>query len=312
MRPVRVGIASCVLSFVAVAAPAQDVIVDCTIDDLPIWDEARAMLQRVRDDPFAEVLEVYQRDLEQLLEREDGMKRRAREWYENECLPAKRAGDAQRSQCSGELSESQEARCASLLATATNLKTQAMASAEVSNQETRDVEARLRSAIDRATDVLAKEAVERMFARLAQRVHDSGVTDCEALARLLGALGKKVDGDIGLLRHVAGAVLANGVEDEVPRPQQGYVRFHQSGFRAQYLDPDANSDNQVRHFVGYFVLGAGGRSSRVLELVASQRDKGQLADYTLGLVAGNMGAKIAAQPSFLSTLEGSVRGAACE
>lgn len=314
---------ACLLVVVIIAplrAEARDITISCDIIVRPIWDGVPTLQKRLADDPFRDVLEVYRRDLDQLSGAHEKWFTGAHDWLNNNCLPSLAAARAYQSHCSGTLTPSETSACQVELANAWRMNEAVTAEAVRRNDELDDLERRLQSAIGRANDILKPDATEQMFRRLVGRVQGT-MSDCQALARLMGALALRDNSDTQQLAKVAGRVLSKGVSGGhltlVAAPEAGvYVAFHQSGFRAPYLDMDKNSDNQVRHFVGYFIMGMigaeHGLTSRLLtEIIATHRDHNQPADYKLGLVAANLGAAVAANPAFLQDLERRVRDAAC-
>lgn len=268
----------------ALSLQTQEVKYDCTVEVRPVWNEARSLITRLSDDAFVSVLDIYIKDLQSLVEKHESWISRA---------------NSLAAQCEG---SSIPARIAAL------------------NGELDPMERLLASAMERGQSMFKPETVEPLFRRFAQ--HTRGSSDCGSLALLLGALGRHVDGNVPSLIDAAGKVLSDGVSlrvlgvglPVVSKSHLDYIRFGQTGFKQPYIDLDPSSANQVRHFIGYFVAGASSRltSSRLLEALADYRDHNQLADYSLGLVAGNLGFQVAADPSRLRSLEGIVRGAACK
>lgn len=87
-------------------------------------------------------------------------------------------------------------------------------------------------------------------------------SECRAMAQILNEFSRAVGFNSEQLASYAGKVLSNGVVLQeygishtlVPPASANYaVSFFDTGFRPQYKQPE---NNQVRHFVAYFVVGA--------------------------------------------------------
>lgn len=129
------------------------------------------------------------------------------------------------------------------------------------------------------------------------------------MAQLLGALGRRVDGDVRQMRTVAGRSFANAAPE-------GAAEFHQSGFRAPFVDPNPASNNQVRHFVAYFVVGMVAANTvagdiGVMTQLAALEEQNQLQDYALGVVAAELGIDVGRSPALLKELESRVLASTC-
>jgi hypothetical protein len=271
------------IAVLAAFLQSQEVKFECRVDVGPIWSDAQSLAGRLNDDVFVDVLDFYVKELETLIGEHDRWMSRAA---------------AAKASCT-------EQTVASI------------------NAELAEIERRLVPVMERARSVLSQHSTEALFRKFAGQTR--GATDCETMAMLLGALGRRVDGDVAVLADAAGKVLSDGVSlrvrgfgqlDLVTKSPNGYLRFNQSGFKQPYIDPDPNSANQVRHFVGYFVAGLigarrGVTSTQLVAHLADFRDANQPADYSLGLVAGSLGFRVADTPSLTRSLEGAVRGAAC-
>lgn len=317
---------SAVMSLAPSRASAEDVTIRCDVMVRPIWSDLPKVMQRLEDDPFKVILEIYRSDLDQLAKGHEEWMARAHEWLNNTCLPSLAAANAHRSSCGGAHPTSTTASCQRLLSNAARMDAVVQAESVQINRDLDILERKLRSAMDRANDVLKPDVTEQLFRRLVGRfqkaVAQKTMRDCDALAILMGALARRTGGDAHQLAKVAGRVLAKGVSGGVitlvPVPEPGvYVEFNQIGFRAFYLDTDVHSQNQVRHFVGYFIMGMigaeHGLTSRLLiQIIATHRDKNQPADHALGLVAANLGAELIVHPEFLfQDLERKVRDTVC-
>lgn len=279
-------------------------------------------MERLQIDPFRPVLEIYAKDLREAVNDHEGWSEQMHLWYTEQCLPAVAAGKAYQAKCTGALSPEAIGPCRAKLAEAAALNAKVRDGFEALAVVLR----RLKRAVNRAKDVLDPRNSEAMFRRLAE-LYRQKLPDCEAMSRLMGALGKRIDGDVRLFTTIAARVLTSGVQQivpytniplviEAPSPQ-GWVHFGQHGFGFTYLDPDPNSQHQVNHFVAYFVVGARSHTDPAAdqflrEGIAFIREQGQAADYRLGIVAAELGARIAAQPHLMNDLERLTREAVCE
>lgn len=149
-------------------------------------------------------------------------------------------------------------------------------------------------------------------------------SNCRAMARIL----KEFSSAIGYneseeLANYAGKIFSqDGVVFKIHRTSvyplvlpefSKYVKFGDSGFRSQYKQ---KGGNQVRHFVGYFVLGISSSNGMLSEpiytaILAELREEVQ-ADIDLGNVAAALGRQAAQSPHMMENIGVSIRSQVCE
>jgi hypothetical protein len=273
------------LAEVTLAAQAR-----CWVEPLdPIWGEGASLLQQLRDDPFAEGLHTFAQDISGLMSEQQ-----------------KLLADAQAAVHGPDCDNA--------------------AAMNAHNARVVDVVSRMKRAVDRAKELLRDDHAEESFWLMAERYRHSdcnvvGPNDCEAMARLFAALGKKTDWNLNSMLRIAGRVLSDGVRLRVggqvvrslvePGPRR-LVPFCQGGFRTMYLDQDPNSRNQVRHFIGYLALGNSFSGDSLLsKALAEYRDGNDEADYLLGIVAANLGRRLRDNPSSVRGVDGAIRSTIC-
>jgi hypothetical protein len=147
-------------------------------------------------------------------------------------------------------------------------------------------------------------------------------SDCRAMAQTLNEFSRAVGFNGKELASYAGKVLTNGVmlkkfgvsDTLVPPASANYaVDFFDTGFRPQYRQPE---NNQVRHFVAYFVVGIS-RANGILSdpvytaFLAELRDQGEQADIDLGNAAAALGRQAAGAPHMMENLGTSIRSQVC-
>lgn len=316
----------------ATAAAAQDCVT--TLD--PVEQEVKPLLARINADPFSGGFTTIIDKLAQADGAIEAWLRRAEVHSKTVCEPyfsALRAyeGEAQAyqsrcpsvvydvalyNQCRSEY-DRLKPRQAALEKQLADLK-----SAEAAlNADGAKVLELARAAVEPAREILDERNTEKAFSLLAQSkkqdVSHGKITDCQAMAQLFDALSAKVGSSPDEVALYAGKVLANGVGFRgitVVARGEHHVVFGQSGFRAQYQDDDPSSRNQVRHFVGYLVLGLkySTGTNYYADAVAEWRDAGQSADISLGVVGANLGKSMADQPRLLRGLGGAIRTTICQ
>lgn len=147
-------------------------------------------------------------------------------------------------------------------------------------------------------------------------------SDCKAMAQILNEYSRASGFDSKQLASMAGKVLSNGIVLRqfgawytlVPPATEDYaVGFADSGFRPRYAQP---GNNQVRHFVGYFVVGVfltngmlGGPAYTAI--LAELRDKGEQPDIDLGNLAAALGRQAAGSQHMLENVGASIRSQVC-
>ncbi|TAN66345.1 MAG: hypothetical protein EPN17_14115 [Methylobacter sp.] len=147
-------------------------------------------------------------------------------------------------------------------------------------------------------------------------------SECRAMAQILNEFSRAVGFNSEQLASYAGKVLSNGVVLQeygishtlVPPASANYaVSFFDTGFRPQYKQPE---NNQVRHFVAYFVVGLSYGNGILGDptytaLLAELRDKGEQADIDLGNVAVALGRQAAGAPHMMENIGTSIRSQVC-
>ena len=327
----RVGLFGVILfvSLQATSAHAQD----CTYSLDPVELEVKTLLAKIQEDPFREGLTEYSEALTKVANAQDEWVRRAEDGNNNTCKPytsdmAQYEADVQNynGRCAGTLPEAAYNQCMSERGSLLNRKAALDArskemdsSLATLNAGGQEILKQAISAVEPAREILDPQNTEKAFWLLAHSkwsdVNENSLTDCEAMAQLYGALVKRVRANPGDIALYSGQVLANGVgyrDITVVARGTNHVDYGQDGFRPQYQDDDPNSQNQVRHFAGYFVLGLKYPSrAQHADIVTYIRDTGQTADIALGITAASMGQMIANDPSRIRFLEGTIRSTIC-
>jgi len=80
--------------------------------------------------------------------------------------------------------------------------------------------------------------------------------------------------------------------------------FNTRGFRSEYQDHTAGSENQVRHFVGWFAAGAFVTPPVARRMLYRQEDDPNGPDVALGLQAINMGFNFSKTNDFKGLAQG--------
>jgi hypothetical protein len=267
---------------------------NCYIEPLdPVWSEGASVLNELRNDPLSEGLRTFSDEIVGLMTAQQQLLR-----------------DAQAAVMRPD--------CADASAMSAH------------NAKVAVVVSKMRSAVDRAKDILSPAHTEEAFWLMAERYSRRdcdrvGPNDCEAMARLYAALGRKTTWDLDAMIRIAGQVLSDGIRlvvrghtvqtivDVGPRK---LLPFCQGGFRQAYLDQDNDSRNQVRHFTAYlglgnYLMGNSAVSSSLTEALAEYREAGDDPDYQLGVVAANLGRRLRDNPSLVRGLDGAIRSTVC-
>lgn len=181
-----------------------------------------------------------------------------------------------------------------------------------------------RSAVERAKEMLDPGKLENSFRLYAfavlKDVQAGRLTSCEALAQMSDALGPKTGWQYG--RHLAmmGNVLASTRNPLVYGSHPAPVVFTASGFRRRFVGrPGAERENQVRHTVGYLMMGAEfGATGATLGTIWEDRLRkwwdGQVPeehDYLLGIAAGEIGRDLKHHTLSAKDLGSTVRAKLC-
>jgi hypothetical protein len=156
---------------------------------------------------------------------------------------------------------------------------------------------RWESARESARHVLSPAGLEGGFRLLASEMQRQtlrratqgpALTDCEAMARMMGALQRRTN-NAAVTADVAMNVLASEANPLVANAGPS-IAFDGTGFRPEYTEPAAN---QVRHFVGY--LGAALVSRGILAVGRTELTdigESQQADKALAYYAVDLAARV--------------------
>ncbi len=307
---------------------AQDNVIE--ID--PIWEDGKLLMAKLNQDPFSEGLTSYINDFEVLNDEMQDWIYKAELYKKNEYVPYTR--ELQRYEkevkkyerkCSRPTDDPNlQSWCQQSYAHLTDWKNnildpmykQHLESAAEQNKWGADLKNREEEAVKNAEDIL--DDTEKAFWLLAKvkskEARANTISDCEALAQLVEALGQKVSYDLDEMVTMMGRVLAGGVAfDSVSMVSSGRYAppfFADKGFRSQYVVAykDVSRRNQVRHFVGYFIFGVQNYNNSLFsEIIARTLDGHEAGDYELGVVAANLGKEMAANPRLLRGLGGAIR-----
>jgi hypothetical protein len=135
-------------------------------------------------------------------------------------------------------------------------------------------------------------------------IQDKDLTDCEKLVRMVAKAGEiwpdkgdMVRGLLAGLTDLANITWYGGITHSDPNYRVGVFSedvnylggFSDTGFKSTYVDPDRDSANQVRHFVGWFAAGYLGPDFFARRELRNQESTGDLADIALGDAAIGLG-----------------------
>jgi len=297
----------------------------CALTVHPIWREAEGLVAQLERDPFSAGLEAFAQALKKLRTDLDAWLAGARKQcapYEPQHAEYEAAAGRHNERCGGQPPQAWAARgCQAsfdeLNATKARLDAAHAAIFKGLNPSGRDLLARVSAAVEKAKAMLdpanTEEALWLFASRKSREVRAGGLSSCEAMAQIYGALGARVGWELQPIVFNAGRVLAGEVRYRaitiIPRAPRRALPFSASGFRAQYVDRAA--DNQVRHFAGYLAMGAKVPGPVLTEVFTSLREEGEPGDYELGVFAGNLAEKLAQNSGLARGLEGAIRSSLC-
>lgn len=299
--------------------------------------ENEELLEQLRNDPFAEAFSGYIRAIEGIMAEAAEQEKSVENWSRDVCLPyVARRNQYERdvanhnSRCSGEIAD--QYTYDSCLDGVDDLnRRKASLDAEVGR-----VNGEQERLSNWAIEIIAKGKKPREEARFildegnlddalwlfAEKMRREAPSDCAAMSKIIGALGRKVD-SVKELVGWAGAIIGGAGNTFAYSSDRPEIYFGSSGFKSDYSD----DGNQVRHFVAYFSLGVKTPTMRLREIIANCRDMAcdglickrflaeecSTADYKLGIVAAELGNRVDNEPSLIKrNLEGYVFGAACQ
>jgi len=117
--------------------------------------------------------------------------------------------------------------------------------------------------------------------------YKNGHTDCEIMAAMFDMEAFLSGGNISDFASDIGDLFSGGSWS--PRGKRLGGNFGQTGFKDEYKDLDPYSQNQVRHFVGFFVLGIRyGATGGALSLYYNEWGNWPDADMDLGFAGTDM------------------------
>lgn len=294
--------------------------------------QVKSVLERVRNDPFAAGLTTFinelsrvDTDLDRWLQDANALKGPC-ERLEADQLSLNRDVASHNGRCSGTTSDPALVESCQQSANALNQR-QAALDARGADLDSRNAALNVRgaaigeratAAVNRGKEIINDSHVGEAFWLYAQRksrdASAGNTTSCAAMVDMFSALGQKTSWDIDDIVTHTGQVLSNGVVLRArgiqvtlvpPGPRSGVLGFSATGFRPEYVD--AISDNQVRHFVGYFAAGVRMPSAELAPILAEVRDANERGDYSLGVYASNLAARVKSNPR---QLQGAL-GATC-
>lgn len=314
----------------------------CAIEIDPIWQEAEGLRARLESDTFASALKTFIQDIQD--NRVEFLKWQAdaEQYRDKLCLPyqsavAAYAGRAKTFVDKGcsqpKISDPQlYAWCVPehewLVAEAKKL-TEREASVvnpnfDRVNNAGQALMDKARRAVDRAKERLDPAQLENSFRlyalALLKEVHSGALTSCAALARMSDALGPKTGWQYGRHLAVLGSVLAPTGNPLVVGAHPRSVAFSATGFRRRFVGPPGNErDNQVRHAVGYLMMGAEfGATGATWGTYWEDRFRRRWAglvpeehDYLLGVAAGEIGRDLKTHALSANELGNTIRFRLC-
>lgn len=313
---------------------------ECGIEHDPASKEDEELLEMLKNDPFAQAFGADMRALEEVVAEGERQERYARAWSNELCRPFvvrrdRYEADVARhnSRCNREISDQDSYQSCVRSMKELNRRKVAL------DAEWRRVESGQNRINSWAAEIVAKGKRPREHARFlldpsnldyalwlyATTMRREAPSDCAAMTKIMGALGRKVD-SVAALVGWAGAIIGRTGNPFAYSSDRPEVALGSRGFKSEYAD----ESNQVRHFVAYFSLGVKTPTMRLREFIASCRDQAcegslcrsflamfgrgeecSLPDYKLGLVAAELGHRVAQDPRLMKNLEGYVFGAAC-
>lgn len=309
----------------------------CEIEIDPIWNEADQLQQSLANDPFAAAFEQFIKDFKQNREELHKWIESANDYRNRVCLPYQRDltnYEARRPpyerQCTGTITDPKVfADCQSeyrLLAEwkgrlDRKLYSELRPAEERLNSRGQELLTKEKRAVERAKHMIGpgnlKNAFHLFALKMSKDVGAGRISSCEALALMSEALGPKVGWEYGKFAAMMGQVLATEANPMVFDPTASSASFNASGFKSEFVG--YQKDNQVRHFVAYFMLGTefGETAADIVSVIQDRlrlRAHGrepQEFDYKLAIAAGTLGRDVARQPSRLRSLGSTIRAKIC-
>ncbi|OGB22293.1 MAG: hypothetical protein A3I66_13815 [Burkholderiales bacterium RIFCSPLOWO2_02_FULL_57_36] len=316
--------------------------VPCAISIDPIWQEADGLRGKLENDPFAAAFGTFVSDIKNNDGEFQQWRVDAEHYRDKVCTPYRKSVEAHGNRIKIFVSKgcSQPkisdpglyAWCleehAWLISEAQKLE--ARETSEVNpkfdrlNQRGQVLLAKERQAVTRAKEMLDPYNLENTFRLYAFAVRKNvlaGVlTSCEALAQMSDALGPRTGWQYGRHLAVMGTVLAPTSNPLVYGAHPRSVVFTAGGFRRRYVGPPGSErDNQVRHAVGYLMMGAefgatGAAWGTYWEDRFKKRWHGQVPeehDYLLGVAAGEIGRDLKTHVLSVEELGRRIRAVLC-
>ena len=328
-------VAHLLVGFAHAAAP-------CEIDIDPIWQEADGLRVKLEDDPFAIAFAIFIKDIKDNDAEFRQWRIDAEQYRDTICMPYQNAVDARESRvkifvakgCSQPKITDPDlyAWCvpehAWLVSEAQKL--QAREASDINpnfdriNSWGQRLVVKARRAVERGKEMLEPLNLEnsfRLYAFAVQKDVQSGaLTSCAALAQMSDALGPKTGWQYGRHLAVMGSVLAPTGNPLVFGVHPRSVVFTATGFRRRFIGPPGSEkDNQVRHAVGYLMMGAEfGATGATWGTYWEDRFRkwwaGQVPeehDYLLGVAAGEIGRDLKTHALSVHDLGNTIRSKLC-
>ncbi|MBI4232322.1 hypothetical protein HY605_03760 [Candidatus Peregrinibacteria bacterium] len=309
---------------------------ECEFERDSTAKENEELLEQLRNDPFTEAFSGYIRAIEEVMSEADKQEKDVQNWSRDICRPyVVRRNQYEidvanhNSRCAGEIAD--QYTYDSCLEGLNDLnRSKASLDVEVNrvnskqeylNNWASEIVAKGKKPREEARFILDKRNLDDALWLFAERMRREAPSDCAAMSKIIGALGRKVN-SVGELTGWAGAIIGRAGNIFAYTSDRPEIEFGSSGFKPDYSD----QGNQVRHFVAYFTLGVKTPTMRLREIIANCRDMAcdglickrflaeecSTADYKLGIVAAELGNSVENEPSLMErNLEGYVFGAAC-
>lgn len=314
----------------------------CGIDIDPIWQEADGLRVKLENDPFAIAFATFIKDIKDNNTEFRQWRVDAEHYRDSICTPYQSAVTARESRVKIFVAKGcSQPKISDLSLYSWCVAEHAWLVSEAQKLEAREANeinpefnrinnwgqqlvSKAQRAVERAKEMLDPGNLENSFRlyafALQKKVQSGALTSCAALAQMSDALGPKTGWQYGRHLAVMGNVLAPTGNPLVFGSHPRSVVFTATGFRRRFVGPPGSEkDNQVRHAVGYLMMGAEfGATGATWGTYWEDRFKkwwvGQVPeehDYLLGVAAGEIGRDLKLHALSVNELGTAIRSRLC-
>jgi hypothetical protein len=301
----------------------------------------------LRDDPFAEALDIYIRDLERVAAALSGLSATFATFnldcrtFNNEARGFDEDAEAwNQSTCVSGVPEYPESGCASQRSNLSNRRSALERDyADISFRSRtltasfQEISAKARPAIANANAILNPANIEqvlRLFIWHVLNERRQGPFDsCRAFARIAGALGRRAVTQRSFIDYLTRNVIEprftisletmlSGSRPAAPATTVSTERFDSSGFKAKFKNSAGQTKNLVRHTAVHLLTGynlpVGTKPNQLLTYYRDlfHPDVPEYGDYYLALAAGQLGFRLGHGVIQTSEFEGAMVSQLCD